>query len=165
MKEVKSPKRPLIFYYIIVLGIILLFNMLIMPLLSQSQVKDVDYGTFVKMAENQELSQVEVDETQNEILFTDKDETMVYRAGMISDPDLAQLLKDSGAKYGGQIIKQTNPIISVLLSWVLPIVIFVLLGHYMSKKLMEQAGGGKNSMAFGLGKSNAKVYVLSLIHI
>ena len=160
MKEVKSPKRPLIFYYLIVLGIILLFNILVMPLMSQSQVKDVDYGTFVTMAENQELSQVEVDETQNEILFTDKDETVVYRAGMISDPNLAQLLKDSGAKYGGQIIKQTNPLVSFLLSWVLPIVIFVALGQYMSKKIMNQMGG-RNAMSFGLGKSNAKVYVQS----
>lgn len=160
MKEVKSPKRPLIFYYLIVLGMILLFNMLFMPLMSQSQVKDVDYGTFVKMAENKELSQVEVDETQNEILFTDKDETVVYRAGMISDPDLAQLLKDSGAKYGGQIIQQTNPLVSFLLSWVLPIVIFVALGQYMSKKMMNQMGG-KNAMSFGMGKSNAKIYVQS----
>ncbi|HIT52886.1 MAG TPA: ATP-dependent zinc metalloprotease FtsH [Candidatus Fimivicinus intestinavium] len=160
MKEVKSPKRPLIFYYLIVLGIILLFNMLVMPLLSQSQVKDVDYGTFVKMAENQELSQVEVDETQNQILFTDKDEKVVYRVGMISDPNLAGLLKESGAKYGGQIIQQTNPIISFLLTWVLPIVIFILLGQYMNRKLMNQIGG-KNSMSFGMGKSNAKIYVQS----
>ncbi len=160
MKEVKSLKRPLIFYYLIVLGIILLFNMLVMPLLSQSQVKDVDYGTFVKMAENQELSQVEVDETQNQILFTDKDEKVVYRVGMISDPNLAGLLKESGAKYGGQIIQQTNPIISFLLTWVLPIVIFILLGQYMNRKLMNQIGG-KNSMSFGMGKSNAKIYVQS----
>ena len=161
MKEVKTPKRPLIFYYLIVIGVILLFNMLFMPMITQSRVVEVDYGTFVQMAENKELSEVEVDETQNQILFTDKDQKYIYKAGMISDPSLAQLLKDSGAKYGGEIIKQANPIISFLLSWVVPIVIFVLLGHYMNRKLMEQAGGGKNSMAFGLGKSNAKVYVQS----
>ena len=160
MKEVKTPKRPLIFYYLIVLGVILLFNILVTPLMARSQVIEVDYGTFVKMAENHELSQVEVDETQNQILFMDKDEAVVYKAGMISDPDLAQLLKDSGAKYGGQIIQQANPIISFLLSWVLHIVIFVLLGQYMSKKLMNQMGG-KNAMSFGMGKSNAKVYVES----
>ena len=161
MKEVKAPKRPLIYYYLIAMGIILLFNMLFVPMISQSQVIEVDYGTFVRMAENQELGQVEVDETLNQLLFTDKDEKHIYKAGMISDPDLAQLLKDSGAKYGGQIIEQTNPIVSFLISWVLPVVIFVLLGQYMNKKLVEQAGGGKNSMAFGLGKSNAKVYVQS----
>lgn len=161
MKEVKSPKRPLIFYYLIVLGIILLFNILFVPMISQSRVEEVDYSTFVQMAENKELSRVEVDETQNQILFTTDDENIIYEAGMIPDPNLAQLLKDSGAKYGGQIIKQSNPIISFLLSWVLPIIIFVLLGQYMNKKLMEQAGGGKGSMAFGLGRSNAKVYVQS----
>ena len=161
MKEVKAPKRPLIYYYLIAMGIILLFNMLFVPMISQSQVIEVDYRTFVRMAENQELGQVEVDETLNQLLFTDKDEKHIYKAGMISAPDLAQLLKDSGAKYGGQIIEQTNPIVSFLISWVLPVVIFVLLGQYMNKKLVEQAGGGKNSMAFGLGKSNAKVYVQS----
>jgi cell division protease FtsH len=160
VKEVKTPKKPLIYYYLIVLGIILLFNILFVPMMSQSQIIEVDYGTFVQMAENQELGQVEVDESQNQILFTDKEGKIIYKAGMIFDPDLAQLLKDSGAKYGGQIIEQTNPIISFLLSWVLPIVIFALLGRYMSKKLMEQAGG-KNAMAFGLGKSNAKIYVQS----
>ncbi len=160
MKEVKSPKKPLIFYYLIVLGVILLFNILVMPLLSQSQIQEVDYGTFVKMAENQELGQVEIDETRNQVLFTDKDEKVVYKAGMISDPDLAELLKESGAKYGGQIIQQTNPIVSFLLTWVLPIVIFILLGQYMNKKLMNQMGG-KNAMSFGMGKSNAKIYVQS----
>ena len=104
MKEVKAPKRPLIYYYLIAMGIILLFNMLFVPMIShQSQVIEVDYGAFVRMAENQELGQVEVDETLNQLLFTDKDEKHIYKAGMISDPDLAQLLKDSGAKYGGQI--------------------------------------------------------------
>ena len=160
MKEVKSPKRPLIYYYLIALGVILLFNMLVMPIMSMNQVLEVDYGTFVQMAEDKNLGQVEVNETENRIVFTDKEQTAIYTAGMIPDPDLARLLKDSGAKYGGQIIQQTNPIHSFLLSWLLPIAIFVLLGQYMNKKLMEQAGG-KNSLSFGMGKSNAKVYVQS----
>ena len=160
MKEVKSPKRPLIYYYLIALGVILLFNMLVMPIMSMNQVLEVDYGTFVQMAEDKNLGQVEVNETENQIVFTDKEQTAIYTAGMIPDPDLARLLKASGAKYGGQIIQQTNPILSFLLSWILPIAIFVLLGQYMNKKLMEQAGG-KNSLSFGMGKSNAKVYVQS----
>ena len=160
MKEVKSPKRPLIYYYLIALGVILLFNMLVMPIMSMNQVLEVDYGTFVQMAEDKNLGQVEVNETENQIVFTDKEQTAIYTAGMIPDPDLARLLKDSGAKYGGQIIQHTNPILSFLLSWLLPIAIFVLLGQYMNKKLMEQAGG-KNSLSFGMGKSNAKVYVQS----
>ena len=105
MKEVRSPKRPLLYYYLIALGVILLFNMLVMPVMSMNQVLEVDYGTFVQMAEDKNLGQVEVDETENQILFTDKDQTTIYKAGMIPDPDLARLLKDSGAKYGGQIIE------------------------------------------------------------
>lgn len=158
MKEVKSPKRPLIYYYLIVLGMILLFNMIITPLMIQSQIVETDYSTFIQMAEDQELGEVEINETENQIIFTNKDKTVVYEAGMIPDQNLAQILKDSGAKYGGQIIKQANPIISFLLSWVLPIAIFILLGQYMNKKLMNQMGG-KNAMSFG--KSNAKVYVPS----
>ena len=158
MKELKSPKRPLIYYYLIVLGMILLFNMIITPLMIQSQIVETDYSTFIQMAEDQELGEVEINETENQIIFTNKDKTVVYEAGMIPDQNLAQILKDSGAKYGGQIIKQANPIISFLLSWVLPIAIFILLGQYMNKKLMNQMGG-KNAMSFG--KSNAKVYVPS----
>ena len=158
MKEVKTPKKPLIFYYLIVLGVILLFNVLVTPWIAQRQVREVDYGTFVQMAEDKDLGQVEVDETENQIIFTNKDETAIYKAGMIPDPDLAQLLKDSGAQYSGQIVEQVNPIISFLISWVLPIVIFIALGQYMSKKLMQRAGG-PNAMSFG--KSNAKVYVQS----
>ena len=158
MKEATSPKKPLIYYYLIALGVILLFNMLITPTLMQAQVVQVDYGTFVQMAEDKQLSQVEVDETQNQIIFTAKDQAVLYKAGMIPDPDLAALLKDSGAQYGGQIIEQASPIISFLLSWVLPIAIFVFLGQYMNKKLMNQMGG-KNALSFG--KSNAKVYVPS----
>ena len=158
MQEVRKPKKPLIFYYGVVLLILLLFNFLAMPWLAQRQVQQVDYGTFIEMAENQELGQVEVQQQDNQILFTNKDNTAIYKTGMMPDPDLTQRLKDSGARFSGEIIEQANPILSFLLSWVLPIVIFVAIGQYMSKKMMERAGG-PNAMAFG--KSNAKVYVKS----
>lgn len=158
MQEVRKPKKPLIFYYGVVLIILLLFNFLAMPWLAQRQVREVDYGTFIEMAENHELGQVEVQQQDNQILFTDKDNTMIFKTGMMPDPDLTQRLNDSGAKFSGEIIEQANPIISFLVSWVLPIVIFIAIGQYMSKKLMERAGG-PNAMAFG--KSNAKVYVKS----
>ncbi len=158
MQEVRKPKKPLIFYYGVVLIILLLFNFLAMPWLAQRQVREVDYGTFIEMAENHELGQVEVQQQDNQILFTDKDNTMIFKTGMMPDPDLTQRLNDSGAKFSGEIIEQANPLISFLVSWVLPIVIFIAIGQYMSKKLMERAGG-PNAMAFG--KSNAKVYVKS----
>lgn len=158
MKEVKTPKKPLIYYGLIVLTVLLLFNMLITPMIAQRQVKEVDYGTFVQMAEDKDLDLVEVDEAENQVVFTDKDNTAIYKAGMIPDPGLAQLLKDSGAQYSGQILEQVNPLISFLLSWVLPIVVFAALGYYMNKKLMQRAGGS-NAMSFG--KANAKVYVQS----
>ena len=158
MKEVKTPKKPLIYYGLIVLTVLLLFNMLITPMIAQRQVKEVDYGTFVQMAEDKDLGLVEVDEAENQVVFTDKDNTAIYKAGMIPDPGLAQLLKDSGAQYSGQILEQVNPLISFLLSWVLPIVVFAALGYYMNKKLMQRAGGS-NAMSFG--KANAKVYVQS----
>ena len=158
MKEGKTPKKPLIYYGLIVLTVLLLFNMLITPMIAQRQVKEVDYGTFVQMAEDKDLGLVEVDEAENQVVFTDKDNTAIYKAGMIPDPGLAQLLKDSGAQYSGQILEQVNPLISFLLSWVLPIVVFAALGYYMNKKLMQRAGGS-NAMSFG--KANAKVYVQS----
>ena len=158
MNEVKRPKKPLIFYYAIVLIVLLLINLLTVPWLSQLRVQEVDYGTFVKMAEDKDLSLVEIQEAENQVIFTNKDQTSVYKAGMIPDPDLAQMLKDSGAQYSGQVIEQANPILTFLLSWVLPIVIFVAIGQFMSKKLMQRAGG-PNAMSFG--KANAKVYVKS----
>ena len=158
MKEVKSPKKPLIYYGLIVMAVLLLFNMLITPMIAQHQVKEVDYGTFVQMAEDKDLGLVEVDETENQVVFTNKEGTAIYKVGMIPDPDLAQLLKDSGAQYSGQILQRANPMLSFLISWVLPIVLFALLGYYMNKKLMQRAGG-PNAMSFG--KSNAKVYVQS----
>ena len=158
MNEVKRPKKPLFFYYAIVLIVLLLINLLTVPWLSQLRVQEVDYGTFVKMAEDKDLSLVEIQEAENQVVFTNKDQTSVYKAGMIPDPDLAQMLKDSGAQYSGQVIEQANPILTFLLSWVLPIVIFVAIGQFMSKKLMQRAGG-PNAMSFG--KANAKVYVKS----
>ena len=158
MNEVKRPKKPLIFYYAIVLIVLLLINLLTVPWLSQLRVQEVDYGTFVKMAEDKDLGLVEIQEAENQVIFTNKDQTSVYKAGMIPDPDLAQMLKDSGAQYSGQVMEQANPILTFLLSWVLPIVIFVAIGQFMSKKLMQRAGG-PNAMSFG--KANAKVYVKS----
>ena len=160
MNEVKRPRKPLIYYYTIVLLVLLLFNFLAMPWLTQRQVQQVDYGTFLEMAENKELGQVEVQQQENQILFTNKDNTTIYKTGMMPDPDLTQRLADSGAQFSGEIIEQMSPLLSFLLTWVLPIVIFIGIGQYMSKKLMQRAGGA-NSMAFGMGKSNAKVYVKS----
>ena len=160
MNEVKTPKKPLIYYYVIMLLILLLFNFLAMPWIAQRQIREVDYGTFMQMAEDKEIGQVEVQETENQIIFTDKDGTNVYKTGMMPDPDLTQMLKDSGAKFSGEIIQQTDPLLSILLNWVLPIVVFVALGQYLSKRMMNKMGG-PNSMMFGMGKSNAKVYVKS----
>ena len=136
----------------------LLFNFLAMPWMARQQIQEVDYGTFMDMAENQDLGQVEIQEQENQIVFTNKDETAVYSTGMIPDPDLKQMLKDSGAEFSGQVIQQTDPILSFLLTWILPIVIFVALGQYLSRRMMKNMGG-PNAMAFG--KSNAKVYVKS----
>lgn len=158
MEEIKKPKKPLIFYYAIVVIVLLLINLLTVPWLAQRQVKEVDYGTFLQMAQDQDLGLVEVQESENQIIFTDKEENTIYKTGMMPDPDLTQRLADSGAKFSGEIIEQANPILTFLVSWVLPIVIFIAIGQYMSKKLMQRAGG-PNAMMFG--KSNAKVYVKS----
>ena len=159
MKEVKSPKKPLIYYYGIVLLIILLFNLLITPLLSRQQVTEVDYGTFMDMIDDKDIGTVQVEDSQ--ILFTDKEDTVVYKTSPMEDPTLAQRLHEAGAQFDRVIEEPISPIWSFLLTFVLPILIFVALGQYMNKKLMEQMGGGKNSMSFGMGKSNAKVYVQS----
>lgn len=152
MNEVKKPKKPLIYYYAIVLLALLLFNFLAMPWLMQRQIQQVDYGTFISMTENGEIGQVEIQAQENQIIFTDKDDTAVYKTGMVDDPDLTQRLYDSGAKFSGEIIEQMSPLLNFLLTWVLPIVIFVGIGQYMSKKLMERAGGS-NSMTFAWGKA------------
>ena len=141
MKEVRPPKRPLIFYYCVAMLVLLLFNFLAMPWMAKQQVREVDYGTFMDMAENHQLGQVEIQETENQIVFTDKDNTAVYTTGMVPDPDLKQMLKDSGARFTGEVIQQTDPIVSFLLSWVLPIVIFIALGQYLSRRMMKNLGG------------------------
>lgn len=158
MKEVKSPKKPLIYYYGIVLLIIFLFNLFLPPLLSRQQVNEVDYGTFMDMIDDKNIGLVQIEDS--EILFTDKDETQVYQTGAMEDPTLTERLHDSGAKFERVVEEPMSPVLSFFLTIILPILIFVGLGQYMSKKLMEQAGG-KNSMAFGMGKSSAKVYVQS----
>ena len=158
MKEVKSPKKPLIYYYCIVMLIILLFNTLVTPLLYQNHVVEVDYGTFMDMIDEKNIGVVQIEDTQ--ILFTDKEENTVYKTGPMEDPTLTERLHNSGAEFDRVIEEPISPIWSFLLTFVLPILIFVGLGQYMSKKLMEQAGG-KNSLSFGMGKSNAKVYVQS----
>jgi len=159
MKEVKSPKKPLIFYYGIALLVIVLFNVIVSPLLVKARVTEVDYGTFMSMIEQKKIGNVEVDDDQ--IIFTDKnDAKKIYKTGAMNDPTLTQRLYDSGAKFSKDIETTTSPLVSFLLTFVLPLIIFIGLGQYMGKKLMEQAGG-KNSMAFGFGKSNAKVYVPS----
>ena len=159
MKEVKSPKKPLIFYYGIALLVIVLFNVIVSPLLVKARVTEVDYGTFMSMIEQKRIGNVEVEDDQ--IIFTDKDDAKkIYKTGAMNDPTLTQRLYDSGAKFSKDIETTTSPLVSFLLTFVLPLIIFIGLGQYMGKKLMEQAGG-KNSMAFGFGKSNAKVYVPS----
>ena len=159
MKEVKTPKKPLVYYYCIVLLIIFLFNILVTPLLTRNQVVEVDYGTFMDMIEVEDVGAVQVEDTQ--ILFTDKDGSALYKTGLMEDSTLTQRLHDAGAEFTRVIEEPISPIWSFLLTFVLPILIFAALGQYMSKKLMEQAGGGKGSMAFGMGKSNAKIYVQS----
>ena len=159
MKEVKSPKKPLIFYYGIALLVIVLFNVIVSPLLVKARVTEVDYGTFMSMIEQKKIGNVEVDDDQ--IIFTNKDDAKkIYKTGAMNDPTLTQRLYDSGAKFSKDIETTTSPLVSFLLTFVLPLIIFIGLGQYMGKKLMEQAGG-KNSMACGFGKSNAKVYVPS----
>ena len=160
MQEIKKPKKPLIFYYVIVMLILLLFNFLAMPWLAQRQGQEVDYGTFMTMTKEKNIGQVEVQEQENQIIFTDKDKQHIYKTGMMPDPDLTDRLYDSGAVFTSEIIKQTDPLLSILLSWILPIVVFILIGQYISRKIMKNVGG-PNAMTFGMGKSNAKVYVKS----
>lgn len=159
MNEVKTPKKPMIFYYLIALALILGLNFLFMPWLMQRTVEEVDYGTFIKMTNDKEIGRVEVQD--NQIVFTDKDENKIYKTGRMDDPELVDRLYESGAEFASEIVEQTSPFLTFILSWVLPIVIFIGIGQYMTKKLMDHAGGGSSSMAFGMGKSNAKVYVKS----
>ncbi len=158
MKEVQSPKKSLFYYYGIALVVLLLFNLIVAPLLAQRRVTEIDYGAFMKMIEEKNIGEVKVEEY--EIVFTDKDNKNIYKTGIMDDPDLTQRLYNSGAVFAREITEPMSPILSLLLSVGIPVLIFVGLGQYMNKKLMEQAGG-KNSMAFGLGRSNAKIYVQS----
>ena len=160
MKEVKTPRKPLAIYYAIVLVLLLLLNCVLMPWASERQVQEVDYGTFMSMTENGEIGKVDVED--NQILFTNKDNSQVYKTGLMNDPDLTQRLYDSGAEFSGEIVEQASPVLSFLLWFVLPILLFSAIGNYMNKKLMEKAGGGPGAMMFGgAGRSNAKVYVQS----
>ena len=160
MNEVKSPKKPLLYYYVVVLLVVMLFNFIAMPWISEHQIKDVDYNTFVTMTEQGEVGRVEIQEQSNRILFTSSDEKTVYKTAMVPDDGLVQRLLDAGVSTTGEEIEQTSTLVSIL-AWVLPIIIFVALGQYMSRKMMEKMGGGGNSMMFNMGKSNAKVYVKS----
>ena len=160
MNEVKNPKKPLLYYYGIVLLIVFLFNSLALPMIVGAQVKEVDYGTFMTMTENQEIGKVEIQD--NQIIFTDKQEdaSTVYKTGRMEDPNLAERLHASGAEFTPEIIEEMSPLLSIFLSWVLPILIFIGIGQFMSKKMMDKAGG-PGAMSFNMGKSNAKVYVKS----
>ena len=158
MKEVKSPKKPLIYYYVIVLLVLAAFNLFVSPLLLSRQVTEVDYGTFMSMTEKKNIGRVEVEDSQ--IIFTDKNNDNIYKTGVMDDPNLTERLYQSGATFSKDIEQTMSPIMSFLLTFILPMVIFIVLGQYLGRKLLEQAGG-KNSMAFGMGKSNARVYVQS----
>ena len=159
MKEVKSPKKPLIYYYAIVLLVLMVFNSLILPLIAKRQIKEVDYGTFMTMTEKGEIGKVEIE--SNQILFTDKDGETIYKTGVMNDPGLTERLHASGAEFASEIVEEASPLMSFLLTWILPVVFFVALGQLLYKKMSEKMGGGPNSMMFGLGNSNAKVYVPS----
>lgn len=159
MNEVKKPKKPLIYYYCIVLICLLLFNALAMPWLMERRIKTVDYNTFIAMTEEKKVAQVEIKEQDNSILFTDNEDN-IYKIAMVEDKDLTERLYEAGASFSGEEIQQMSPLLSFILSWILPLVIFIGIGQLLSKKMMEKAGG-KNSMMFGMGKSNAKVYVKS----
>ena len=159
MREVKTPKKPLIYYYALALLILSLLNFFVMPWLAEKQVKEVDYGTFMTMTEDKDVGQVEVQE--NQIVFTNKDNTKIYKTGVMNDPDLIERLHASGAQFSSEIVEQMSPFFSALLTWVLPGIIFIVLGQFMARKLMDKAGGGAASMMFGKGDSGAKIYVQS----
>ena len=158
MNEVKQPRKPLAYYYGVVLLLLLVFNWLVMPLIADAKIKEVDYGTFMSMTEQKNIGRVEIED--NQILFTDKGETQVYKTGVMQDPDLVQRLYDAGAAFSSEIVEETSPLLTFLLSFIVPLVLFIALGQFMSRKLMDKMGG-PNAMSFNMGKSNAKVYVKS----
>ena len=160
MKEVKTPRKPLAIYYAIVLLMLLLLNFVLLPWMGERQIKEVDYGTFMTMTEEKNIGRVDIE--SNQIIFTDKDETQVYKTGLMNDTGLTERLYDAGATFSSEIVEQSSPVLSFLIWFVLPIILFSAIGNQMNKKLMEKAGGGPGSMMFGgMGKSNAKVYVQS----
>ena len=160
MNEVKEPKKPIMFYYLIVMICLLLFNALAMPWLLERRIQNVGYNTFLSMTEEKNIGHVEIDNQENTITFTDKNNEAIYKTAMVEDPDLTQRLYEAGASFAGTEIKQASPLLSIFMTWILPLIIFVGIGQLMSKKMMERVGG-KDSMMFGMGKSNAKVYVKS----
>ena len=160
MKEVKTPRKPLAIYYALVLLMLLLLNLVLLPWMEERQVKEVDYGTFMTMTEEKNIGRVDIE--SNQIIFTDKDETQVYKTGLMNDTGLTERLYDAGATFSSEIVEQSSPVLNFLIWFVLPIILFSAIGNQMNKKLMEKAGGGPGSMMFGgMGKSNAKVYVQS----
>ena len=160
MKEVKTPRKPLAIYYALVLLMLLLLNLVLLPWMEERQIKEVDYGTFMTMTEEKSIGRVDIE--SNQIIFTDKDETQVYKTGLMNDTGLTERLYDAGATFSSEIVEQSSPVLSFLIWFVLPIILFSAIGNQMNKKLMEKAGGGPGSMMFGgMGKSNAKVYVQS----
>ena len=160
MKEVKTPRKPLAIYYALVLLMLLLLNLVLLPWMEERQIKEVDYGTFMTMTEEKNIGRVDIE--SNQIIFTDKDETQVYKTGLMNDTGLTERLYDAGATFSSEIVEKSSPVLSFLIWFVLPIILFSAIGNQMNKKLMEKAGGGPGSMMFGgMGKSNAKVYVQS----
>ena len=159
MNEVKQPKKPLAYYYFIVLICVMLFNWLLMPRILERQIQQVDYGTFMTMTEEGNIGQVDIQ--SNQIVFTDKENTKIYKTGLMDDPGRTERLHAAGAVFSSEIIEEASPLISILLSWVLPMVLFIALGQFLTKKLMDRAGGGAGAMSFNMGTSNAKVYVKS----
>ena len=159
MNEVKQPKKPLIYYYFVVLLVIMLFNWLVMPRILERQIQQVDYGTFMTMTEEGNIGQVDIQ--SNQIVFTDKENTKIFKTGLMDDPGRTERLHAAGAVFSSEIIEEASPFLTILVSWVLPMAIFIFLGQFMTKKLMDRAGGGAGAMSFNMGKSNAKVYVKS----
>ena len=158
MNEIKKPQKPLIIFYAALLILLMLFNFMLVPAVSERAIKDVDYGTFMTMTEKGEISTVQIQSDQ--ILFMDQNKQSVYRTGLMNDPDLVNRLHEAGVEFSSEIQKQSSPMMSLIFSWVLPVALFYLLGSFLSKKMMDKAGG-PNSLMFGMGKSNAKVYVKS----
>ena len=160
MNQVNKPKKQLRIFYVAVLAALLVFNMVIMPLLMNAQIKEVDYGTFMTMTEEGNIGLVQIVESENYITFTDKEQTQIYKTGIVNDPGLTERLHQAGAQFSGEIIEQPSIFSQIIFNWVLPIVAFVLIGQLLSRHMMKKMGG-QNSMMFNMGKSNAKVYVKS----